>query len=245
MALNKDHITIELVLQSMKDDAKCLEMVELLKSSTFEKDELKGIQSFLEDNNYSREKLTDFLNKGSRFEVDQFPLPKENAKDYSLVFKIAAVVVPVLIMASYLLFFNTSKYERIAFEYTPEEKGLPVLMSKNSKKEFDEAMNDFRANEYENALNGFQQLLTNQPKNDTLLYFSGYAALKIKEYKFSKNTFEKVKVSSNFYEKSQFLLALNLIALNNIPNAEKKLEEIASNSFNKYSDKAKAVLKKL
>lgn len=100
-------------------------------------------------------------------------------KLYGMPFSIAAVFVVLIIgISTWIYYFKFSK-EAILTQYYVEDPGLPVFMSNESNKEFDEAMNLYKLKDYKQSLSALNVLLLADPANDTLLYYSGVNLLKL------------------------------------------------------------------
>jgi hypothetical protein len=97
--------------------------------------------------------------------------------------------------------FNKPTHLNIAQHYWPHEEGLPVKMS--SKGKYDDAMNAFKLQEYEQA-----SLLLHRIDSDTAHYFLGIIAYHTNEYEKSSLYFAQIETHSKYYQDAQFRLAL-------------------------------------
>ncbi|MFM2190388.1 MAG: hypothetical protein RL491_774 [Bacteroidota bacterium] len=111
----------------------------------------------------------------------------------------------------------------------PAEEGLPVLMGSNDHQvRFDDAMQHFKNNEFEVALAEFTQLLTDQPMNDTLLYFIGISELYTEKY---SNAIPHMKLVSDnkvsaFSQKANYYLAYCYYQNGSMDEAKHELNRI-------------------
>lgn len=100
-------------------------------------------------------------------------------KLFGMSLSIAAACVVLIIGISTWIYYVKFGKEAILTQYYVEDPGLPVFMSYESNKEFDEAMNLYKLKDYKQSLAALNVLLLSDPANDTLLYYSGINLLKL------------------------------------------------------------------
>jgi hypothetical protein len=104
-----------------------------------------------------------------------------------------------------------------------EEVGLPNFMSKNESIEIDwkNIMFNYKTHQFQKIIS-----ISNPAKNDTLTYFQGIAAFKLKNYKNGIQLFNEVETKSDFFNKSLYFKAICYYQLNKIAAFEKTISEI-------------------
>lgn len=130
----------------------------------------------------------------------------------------AAAAVLIIAVAG-LLYFNTRQTLFDAY-YTPDE-GLPTYMGVADNYEFDKAMVEYKTGDYQKAITAWQQLLKDNPGNDTLNYFIGSAFLAGKDTKQAKAYFDKIisVPGSAFMQHAKWYKALILLKEGNRKDA--------------------------
>lgn len=237
-----NHIALHDILSVLDNDAALLPMLEQLKQQENLSDELLGVKLFLEQNNYDVNELKLFLTtSSSAFDS----LQTTSSNNFKQWLKMAAALLPIIGIAGYFYFSSPSQSEQLYQQYYEQELGLPVLLSINEDKVFNESMNLFRNEEYQKALAGFEQLLLANPENDTLNYFIGVGKLELSAHQQAEAFLSKNYTNSFFEGKAAYKLALLYIKTENTEKAKAILKEIAQNPDNTYSSSAKALLDSL
>lgn len=138
----------------------------------------------------------------------------------------------------YQFFSRESEYSQMAYQYWPSEEGLPVKMSKSSK--YDAAMNAFKQEEWQQALEELTVLET----NDTVHYFLGVVAFEKRLYSDAIAHFEAVDEQSVWFNASTFRLGLAYLASGN-PDRAKTVMTLISKRDSARMHEAQEVIKKL
>ncbi len=169
---------------------------------------------------------------------------KSSNSFFGIPLAIAATLTVILISAGYWLYQSKFSERAIAFKYYVEDPGLPVLMSSGNNKAFDEAMNLYKLNQYEESLFAFQDILKSDTTNDSLLYYSGVNLLKQKEYIQAITYFRKVCdiPKSEFHQDAHYRLAICLMLEGNRNEATQLFSEIIKDSDNPYRESALKIL---
>jgi len=233
------NIKLQEILNSLSNDAERVRVFNILKNSDPIDDEVKGVKLFLENNNYDHNLLEGFLSK-PKFENLTNTTNHSNSRNTLL--KYAAAFVVLIGLGSLLIFNNFDTSSKLYSKYYQKDVGLPVLMSSNSKILFNESMNAYRDNDFISSLNGFEKLLQDNPKNDTLNYFIGCSYLEINDLDKSILSFQKVNDNSVFKEKSEFRLALIYLKKKEYKKSKRILSLIQQDKNNPYYSIASEIL---
>ncbi len=163
---------------------------------------------------------------------------------WGIPFSIAATLTLIFLSGGYWIYQSNFSDRTIAYKYYVEDPGLPVLMSAGSNKSFDEAMNHYKLNQYQESFEAIQPLLQSDTTNDTLLYYSGVNLLKMDKPNAAKGYFQKVTAnpSSEFFLDAQYRLAFSLLITGNKDEALKILLAISYDQENPYRESAQQML---
>ncbi|MGJ8591288.1 MAG: tetratricopeptide repeat protein [Aquaticitalea sp.] len=101
--------------------------------------------------------------------------PVKKSKSKSVWYAIAAVIVVLLGM--FWMIERPSTSEKIFAENFKPDIGLPLKMGTTNSIEFYEGMVAYKQGNYKSAIDQWQALLKENPKNDTLNYFLGVSYL--------------------------------------------------------------------
>lgn len=172
----------------------------------------------------------------------EFDKSLDGKNRFKFSWKIAAVFA-FLIMAgsiAYLTFKPSNPYD-----FDIVEPGLPNGMGATNDVKFNNAMNDFKAGDYLASGQVFNSLLSANPKNDTLLYFSGLCAFRNHQTKMAAQKLSSINTESVFYEKAVYILALSYWTNNDSYKAIELLNEIKSDKNSRFHQQAEEALKVL
>lgn len=244
MSSSQSHIeepTMQEILDSITNESLRIDVMDRLKKSNPESDEIKGVKLFLENNGYDFQRLAWFL-QSSEIKIEN--IANKNKQNRSLNWlKVAAVLLPLIVLSYFVFNTNSSPHEKLYLTYYEKELGLPVVLSNNYDKTFNESMNLFRNEDYKNALKGFTELLAASPKNDTLNYFVGVCNLELDKYTKAISYFTKDYSNSVFKESTEYRLAMVYIKKGEIEKSEKVLKNISNHPQHKYSEVVEKLLK--
>ena len=238
----KENITHDELLSLLKESENRVEVFNWLKTIEPTHDEVKGVKLFLEMNDWDYLKLEQFVSDSEK-SYSTIKTIKSKNNPFRTLLKVAAVLIPFIAIGSYLVLTQFGSNSVLYAKYYEKEIGLPVLMNTDTEKTFNESMGAFKDNEYKEALSGFQSLLSEDIKNDTLLYFSGCSYMELNDFANAILKFEAVPDKSVFKEKSEYRLVLMYIEENDLNKAKKLLHSIASEAEHTYNSKAKEILK--
>lgn len=162
---------------------------------------------------------------------------------FKFSWKIAAMVGCLLVVATALVIRYSLSGQQLE-KYDLVEIGIPNLMGSNKQLELAEAMNDFKAENYETALTKFQSLLKSKPNSDTLLYFVGVSSYRLKEYSTAINSLSSVvnQHSHSYTEISEYRLGLAYLSNGEKQKAREIFSVISKNSKHKFHEQAARVI---
>jgi len=233
--------TMDEILNSMTNKELRVEVVDRLKKSTPIDDEVIGVKIFFESNHYDFNQLELFL-QSSQWSIDNILTKNKSTKSEYGWLKVAVVIVPLIGISTYFLLNRGSKYDDLYSSYYEKELGLPVTLSDNDHKLFNESMNLFRNEDYKKSLQGFQTLLLTQPNNDTLHYFVGVCLLENGNVSESINEFSWDYKGSIFKEESQYRLVLSYLKNGDLKNSKEILLQITKIKEHPYYSQSKKLL---
>lgn len=219
----------ELDTEQLESFSKSLELdITLQKKVTLRKLIIAGIsQSYTEE---LKSKLADFDRS------------LENKKRFEFSWKMAAVFSVLVISASifYLLIQKPSPYD-----YDIVELGLPNSMGANDNIDLNNAMNIFKTGDYAPSSQAFEKLLANNPKNDTLLYFSGLCDFRNKNSKIAIRKWNQIESESIFFAKTEYRLAIAYWSIGDEKKAIELLQRIKSQESISLNEEAQKALESL
>lgn len=236
-------MTLTLLLQSLEDDFNPQErrlILEQLKNIQPTDEALLGAKMLLEENNWDYTVLKKtFAKTEDRIETLASHTKQKNNSTY---LKYAAVLLPIAFVLGYFINASFNNKQNIEAFYIKEE-GLPNYMG-GEKTNWDPLMELYRANKMIEALAISQQILTQKPQNDTLIYFHGVISYELKNYKIAKIDYTKIiqNKESVFYYDAAFRLGFTLKNLNENSAAKQQFETVTNDLNNPYNEKAKIIL---
>ncbi|MBS1558490.1 MAG: hypothetical protein JST69_07145 [Bacteroidetes bacterium] len=158
-----------------------------------------------------------------KIKLKKFDRSLEKKSRFQFSWKIAAVFSGIILISSVLLWLNRKPNP---YNFDLVEAGLPNTMGKAENVVFLNAMNEFKAGDYASSGKIFSDLLLSQPKNDTLLYFSGLCDFRTEQIRLATVKLNSIIPQSEFYNKARYRLALCYWIEGNIEEATKILDDI-------------------
>lgn len=237
------------IIAALRDKNRSEAVVILLKNTTEASEEILGLKLFLEQNDYDLNKLDRYLNQA---EIDFKSLKSESLNVNKTKLKvvrggsnirknIVRVVASVSLLIAVSLGYSYFKTPNYLDKYAISEPGMPVFMSAIGKKEMDDWMTEYKAENYQKAQQMGEVLLRKSNDNDTVNFYQGVILVHLKEYDESIVLFQKVSVGNPILrEKSQFWEAISYLYIDK-NEAKLKLEEIQQ-SGNSFAKKAEVIL---
>jgi tetratricopeptide (TPR) repeat protein len=137
-----------------------------------------------------------------------------------------AAVLLVLITCTIFgfLYFKTEKLELTTVYKDP---GIPTYMSNSSENKLETVMFYFRKNEFNNAHTLIEPLYKQNPKNDTIIYYTALINFLNQEEKAAAKLFEGLTSKENaFTAKSTYFLAMCYLNQGKHPKALVELEKV-------------------
>ncbi len=219
----------ELDAEQMESFSKSLESdITLQKKVSLRKLVIAGInQSYAEE---LKSKLVDFDHS------------LENKKTFKWSWRMAAVFA-VLIVAGAAFYFTVQSPNPLDFDI--DEPGLPNSMGTDTEVALNNAMSVFKASDYESSSKAFGKLLTENPKNDTLLYFSGLCDFRSGNPKLAIQKWNQVKEPSIYFIKTEYRLAIAYWSIGDETTAVellRKVEKVENSALREKSAEALKVL---
>lgn len=164
-----------------------------------------------------------------KFKLAEFDRSLESKKRFQFTWKMAAVFV-ILIISGSIFYLAIQKSNPYDFDIA--EPGLPNAMGANNTIKLNNAMSTFKAGDYEAAGQAFEQLLTDNPKNDTLLYFSGLCDFRNKKNELAIQKWNEIEASSVFFVKTEYRLAIAYWSIGDEKKAVELLKKIGKDENN-------------
>lgn len=225
-------------LSELRDPSRCKTALEELVNLETDKEEIKGLKLFLRQNNGDIESLWLFFdqNKNQPF---RNKTKKINASN---IIGIAASILVILGLAvSYLM-----KEESVIDKYSIYDPGLPVLMSSTIDYEIGNWMQEYKAGNFERALEKGNELIQEEPRNDTILYYQGIIQMRLSHIENAIELFDLVRKNrnSNYVTPAQYNLALCYLSLERTTTATSLLNQVAASSNDEYAEQARELLAK-
>jgi len=248
MTNTTNHITLELLLQSLENDFDSKErerIFEELKNSNPTDDALLGAKLLLEENNWDYTVLKNAFEKTEiRIDALANANPKQSSKTNYL--KYAAILLPIAFVLGYFITGNFNSNAESIDKYYIREEGLPNLMSAK-KTNWEDLMQLYKSNQLEKAFLLSEKMTLQKVENDTANYFHGVIAYDLNKYAVAKEYFGKVsaKKESVFYNEATFRLGFTLSKLHQNKEAKLQFELVKVDSNNPYQKEAATVLKVL
>lgn len=239
--MNKEnkHITLKELLVLLENENSREETICFLKNLDPENEDVKGLKLFLETNNYDSKRLNDFA-INSKPSFNTLLQEKKSATTHRSWLKYAAVLIPLMGIGYFMM---NSSSSNLYSKYYEKEIGLPVTMGNDIKIVFNNTMNAFKDNEFKESLLGFNDLLENNPTNDTLLYFIGCANLELENLDKAILSFNEVSEPLILKQKSDYRLLLVYLKKEEYELAKKVIQQITGNENHRYYEVAIRILK--
>lgn len=125
-------------------------------------------------------------------------------------YSIAASIILVIGFFSWLFWLRPDVSEQLFATYYQADPGLVTAMGGSMEYEFDRGMVDYKTGNYPAAIQRWEDLIQENPGNDTINYFLGAAHLELNNTTPAKHYLQKVLESdgSKFKEEAIWYLAL-------------------------------------
>jgi len=166
----------------------------------------------------------------------------EDKKRFQFSWKMAAAFAAMVVTVS-IVYFSIQKPNPYDFDMV--EIGLPNVMGVTDDIALNNAMSIFKAEDYVVSGKGFNDLLTNNPKNDTLLYFSGLCDFRTKQAGKAIMKWNEIDAQSIFFEKAQYRLAIAYWTEKNKVKAIELIQQMENSENELLQKEAKRALSAL
>ena len=139
----------------------------------------------------------------------------------------AAAASVVLILGIWFWGFRQTPEEKLFVTYFVPEAGLMTPMGVTDNFVFNDAMVDYKQEEYHTAIEKWRPLWEQEPANDTLNYFIGVAYLALGRSESSISYLEKTTMieESVFIREAWYYLGMAHLKMGNRPQAKAALEK--------------------
>lgn len=129
---------------------------------------------------------------------------------------IAASILFFLCLGAWGIWFRQPIHEKLFSHYFQPDPGLATVMSQSASYDFEKAMVEYKNGQYQAALKTWTELLTQNPGNDTLIYFMGSAQMAMGKYEEAMKNLEQVanNTSSTFVRDACWYLGLYYLRVN-------------------------------
>lgn len=170
--------------------------------------------------------------KNSLVEFDKL-LNRKRRFEFS--WKMAAVFAVFIVTVS-IVYFNVKNTN--PYDFDVAEPGLPNEMGISKNLEFTRAMNDYKAGDLKLAAPVLNYLLTQNPKNDTLLYFSGICEFRNHNTAEAIRNWNQINSQSVFSNKVEYRLAIAYWVDGEPEKTQELLKKIKANKNHPYQKEA-------
>lgn len=233
-----EHSTLKDILDALKNEEQRSRVMNEIKDINPQSEEVMGLKMFLEKNDYEFASLVEFLNK-DKIDFKNISSKKKTSRGTPIWLKYAAVLLPFLGIGYFMLNDGSGDLYN---KYYEKEVGLPVTMGVDSAVTFNNAMNAFKDDSYDEAINGFNELLASNPSNDTLHYFLGCSYMETGKIDRAEINYLNINENSVFKQKVDYRLALIYIKKEEYDTARMVLVKIETNKNHRYNSEARKIL---
>lgn len=158
-----------------------------------------------------------------------------------------AASVALLVLAGWWVFsWQSSQPEALYAAYFSPDEGLPTTLGYADNAQFAEGMVSYKLGEYTEALEYWQPLLSADPANDTLNYYSGLAYLANEQTEQAMQFLKPVaeNEASGFHTNARWYLALAYLRNEQTTEAKTLLQLLADES-SPYQEESRIILERL
>lgn len=133
----------------------------------------------------------------------------------------------ILALGLWVLVGRQSPNERLFTAYFEPDPGLVTAMGGSAQYEFDRGMVDYKMGQYQTAIDRWEKLLPQKPKNDTLNYFLGASYLASEQGDKAVAYFQTALEDQNsiFTDDAWWYLGLTWLQLGEIDKAKQALSK--------------------
>jgi len=159
----------------------------------------------------------------------------------------AASVLLIAMITGGLFLLNPGSYSAEKLFKMYYKSGETIGVSRTGNVNMVEALRYFGKNDYKSADALFDEILTNDPKNIAVMYYSGISNIEIKNFPKAIRMFESIITDGDnlYIENAQWYLGLSHLAAGEVRRADEIFQVIASAPDHYYFNDAKSILEKI
>lgn len=245
MQYKEQHIDFEFIMHffmTEKEEQKRVHFLNFLKANRalIEDDTIIGLLLYLDKHNWDHQKLEEKLTTLTY----PFQKHRKTVKHKTNYLKYVASIIIIAASILSILYLTDPPLSK----YFPVETGLPNLMSSYSTQDnkWEKLNTAFQHEDYEFVYITCKELIANKMHSDTLYYFSGIAAYKLKKYEEAASYFNQIEQykKSVFLIDSEYLLALSLMSTKEKKQGKEILKSMSNDPNHPYSLQAKELIKR-
>jgi tetratricopeptide (TPR) repeat protein len=159
---------------------------------------------------------------------------------------VAAAVILIIVIPGYIIFKATTHNEQLAREYTVADPGIPVKFGASSYTIFDQAMIEYKEQQFDKSLEKLKALKMEKPGNDTVSYFAGLCEFETGNMIGAVQNLQMVTDrSSHYFIPARYTLGLCYLKLKQEEKAIEAFTLVAEHGDGELKRKAAELLKKL
>jgi tetratricopeptide (TPR) repeat protein len=239
-----DFEAIEQYLNNELDEPSRLALELRMEKDAAFADEVEGIRKAIQgvELAFFRKSLALDVESSKQATAKTAPLWLHNLKWISAV---AALAIGIVLALWWWRTRQPIVIEDYYSQYFRPEPGLAVPMGVAESPRFAEAMTQYKLGDYDSALRSFQNLLSQKPNSDTLLYFIASAQLNRGKAVEAAATFKQVlnMRDSKFFDDALWYAALAALKQGRVDDCARALLKMPDHS--PYHQDAQALLKAL
>lgn len=159
----------------------------------------------------------------------------------------AASLILIALVTGSLILFNPGSYSSEKLFKMYYKSGESVGISRSGNANMVEALLLFSKKDFLAADQQFDEILSNDPNNFAVKYYSGISNIELKNFEKASMMFESIIANGeNLYtQNAQWYLGLSYLVSGNVEQAKAIFNQVASDSNHYYSKDAKSILEKM
>jgi tetratricopeptide (TPR) repeat protein len=159
----------------------------------------------------------------------------------------AASILLIAMITGGLFLLNPGGYSAEKLFKMYYKSGETIGVTRSGNVNMVEALRYFGKNDFKGADALFDEILTNDPNNIAVIYYSGISNIEIKNYPKAIRMFESIITDGDnlYIENAQWYLGLSHLATGEVKRADEIFQVIASAPDHYYFNDAKSILEKI
>ena len=197
-----------------------------------------GIKAPKVDTNELRNKITTAVQKSPASTSATKVVPQRRNFNWA----VAAGLIFLLGIASYIFFQSQSEQSLFASYYQPYDKAFLATRSNNEQgnKSLTDGLNAYQNKEFDKSLTLLEQAREADPENGVIALYAGMAAMEATEYQRAANLLSEARINHlPSYATATWYLALNYLAQKDYPSCRNMLKQLGPNDSPYYRDAQK------